>query len=354
MARLRLFANLRELAGTSQAEMAGTTVDEVLAAAAERYGDEFGRALQTAQVWVDGTRVERTAPVPSGAEVAVIPPVSGGQYGGGEQWDDSYHTGEHDPVYGRGGYRGGYVVRSPALLEIGLAAALAAALFLSNTIDLAWFTVAVVLVGAMWVYDVTSSAERRGLTLGYGPSFLAVLAGVLGTYRFGAPGMAVAAVGSAVVVLVWGVANPNLRSIESISAGVSIAITASVGSSSLVLLRLRSEEEAFAFLFVATLAVGISWLSDRTDMPVLDPLVAMIVAAVTSGAIAGAVWAPDLLNTVAASVAAALALVAGRNLGTLLRAGGFFVSGPIPGSLHYLDGVIMASGAFWVLLTILG
>jgi hypothetical protein len=30
------------------------------------------------------------------------------------------------------------------------------------------------------------------------------------------------------------------------------------------------------------------------------------------------------------------------------------VSGPIPGSLHYLDGVIMASGAFWVLLTVLG
>lgn len=136
--------------------------------------------------------------------------------------------------------------------------------------------------------------------------------------------------------------------------GVAISTVAAFGSGSLVLLRLRSEEEAFAFLFVAGIAVAVSWMSDRTDMPVLDPLVAMIVAAVTSGAIAGAVWAPDLLNTVAASVAGALALVAGRNLGTLLRAGGFFVAGPLPGSLHYLDGVMMASGPFWVLLTILG
>jgi hypothetical protein len=155
-------------------------------------------------------------------------------------------------------------------------------------------------------------------------------------------------------VLLWGIVTPGLRSIESISAGVAVATTAGFGASALVLLRLRSEQEAFAFLAVAAVAVLVSWLSDRTDMPVLDPLVAMIVFAVMAGAIAGAVWAPDLLNTVAASVAAALALVAGRNLGTLLRAGGFFVSGPIPGSLHYLDGVIMASGAFWVLLTVLG
>ena len=165
--------------------------------------------------------------------------------------------------------------------------------------------------------------------------------------------MAVATVGAVFLVLIWGLMSPYLRSLQSIAAGVAIATTAAFGSSSIVLLRLRSEEEAFAFLFVCAVAVGVSWASDRNDMPVLDPLVAMIVAAVTAGAVAGAVWAPDLLNAVAASVAGALALVAGRNLGTLLRAGGFFAAGPIPGSLHYLDGVMMASGPFWVLLTVL-
>lgn len=326
MARLRLFANLRELAGTASVDIPGTTVGEVLQKATESYGEDFGRALESAQVWVDGDQAEPESPVPDGAEVAVIPPVSGGAM----------------------------AVRSPVLIEIGLAAVLTAALFVTNLVSLQWLAVAAVLVGAMWAYDITVSADRRGMPVGTGPGLMGVLAGVLATYRFGAPGMAGATVGAALVVLMWGVISPYLRSIDSIASGVAIATTAAFGSASLILLRLRSEEEALAFLFVATVAIAVSWLSDRTDMPVLDPLVATIVAAITSGAIAGVWWAPDLLATVAAAVAAALALVAGRNLGTLLRAGGFFAAGPIPGSLHYLDGVFMAAGPFWVLLTVVG
>ncbi len=326
MARLRLFANLREIAGTGQVEIEGETVGDVLDAATEKFGTDFGRALETAQVWVDGEQADATAAVPAGAEIAVIPPVSGGAM----------------------------AIRSPILIEIGLAALLAIVLFVANAVSLQWLSVAAVLVGSLWAYDLAGSGERRGLALGTAPALIGVLAGVLATYRFGAPGMAASTVGATLLVLVWGVINPYLRSVESISSTVTIATTATFGSASLVLLRLRSEEEAFAFLFVAGLAILISWLSDRSEMPVLDPLVAMIVTAITAGAIAGAMWTPNLLNTVAASVAAALALVAGRNLGTLLRAGGFFVSGPIPGSLHYLDGLFMASGPFWVLLTILG
>ena len=326
MARLRLFANLREIAGTGQVEIEGETVGDVLDAATETFGTDFGRALETAQVWVDGEQADATAAVPAGAEIAVIPPVSGGAM----------------------------AIRSPILIEIGLAALLAIVLFVANAVSLQWLSVAAVLVGSLWAYDLAGSGERRGLALGTAPALIGVIAGVLSTYRFGAPGMAASTVGATLLVLVWAVINPYLRSVESISSTVTIATTATFGSASLVLLRLRSEEEAFAFLFVAGLAILISWLSDRSEMPVLDPLVAMIVTAITAGAIAGAMWTPNLLNTVAASVAAALALVAGRNLGTLLRAGGFFVSGPIPGSLHYLDGLFMASGPFWVLLTILG
>jgi sulfur-carrier protein len=326
MASLRLFANLREIAGTAQVEIDGATVGDVLDQATDSYGGDFARALESAQVWVDGQQADRSVGVGSGAEIAVIPPVSGGAM----------------------------AVRSPILMEIGLAAFLAAALFVGNNASLQWLTVVAVLVGSMWAYDIATAAERRGLLIGTTPALLGVLGGALATYRFGAPGMAAATVGATIVVLVWGVINPYLRSIESISAGFSIATTATFGTASLILLRLRSKEEAFAFLFVAGVAIFVSWLSDRTDMPVLDPLVAMIVAAITAGAIAGSVWGPDLLNTVAASVAAALALVAGRNMGTLLRAGGFFVSGTIPGSLHYLDGLFMAAGPFWVMLTVLG
>ncbi len=325
MARLRLFANLREIAGATEVDIDGATVGDVLDKATATYGEDFGRALAAAQVWVDGEQATPDATVPAGAEIAVIPPVSGGAL----------------------------AARTSVLAEIGLAAILAVVLVITNALSLQWLAVGAVLVGGMWAFDVSRSAESRGLAVASAPGLLGVLAGVLATYRFGAPGMAAATVGATLFVLMWGVINPDLRSIESIASGVSIAMTGAFGAGSLVLLRLRSEEEAAAFLFVAGLAIAVAWLSDRSDMPVLDPLVAIIVAAITAGAIAGAVWAPDLLNTVAASVAAALALVAGRNQGTLLRAGGFFASGPIPGSLHYLDGLFMASGPFWLLLTVL-
>ena len=53
------------------------------------------------------------------------------------------------------------------------------------------------------------------------------------------------------------------------------------------------------------------------------------------------------------AVAAAIALVAGRNLGMLLRAGGLFEQGPIPGSLTYLDGALLAAVSYWSVLTVL-
>lgn len=325
MARLRLFANLRELAGTPQAEIEGSTVAEVLTTATEQFGSDFGRALESSQVWVNGDQANADTPVPADAEVALIPPVSGGALS----------------------------MRPSIFLEFGFAALLIVVLFAANALSLQWLAVAAVLVGAMWVFDVVAAGEMRGMLIGTTPGLLAVLGSVLATYRFGAPGMAAAVAGTVMLVLLWAIANPYLRSIESLSGAIAVAPVAAFGSGSLVLLRLFAEEAAFAFLFSVGIAILVSWLSDRSDMPVLDPLVAMIVAAITAGAVAGAVWTPDLLSTVAASVAGALALVAGRNLGTLLRAGGFFVSGPIPGSLHYLDGLMMASGPFWVFLTIL-
>jgi len=325
MARLRLFANLREIAGTSTTEIPGATVGEILAAANARFGAEFERALGTAQVWVDGERAAADAVVADRSEVAVLPPVSGGTT----------------------------VVQSPMILEIGIVAVMAIALFAANAISLQWFCVVVVLIGGVWVYDLAASADRRGLDVAFIPGFLGVLGGTLGTYRFGAMGLAVATVGAVLVTLLWSVASDRLRPIDSIVAGATISFIGAFGISALVLLRLRSRDETLVFLCVATIAVAVSWMSDRSEMPILDPLVAMLIGAVAAGAVAGAIWAPDLLTAIAGSFAAAIALVAGRNMGTLLRAGGFFITGSVPGSLAYLDGVVLAAGAYWAILTIL-
>ncbi|HUP17982.1 MAG TPA: MoaD/ThiS family protein, partial [Acidimicrobiia bacterium] len=78
MATLRLFANLRELAGVSKVEVDGATVGEIIDAAAARFGPGFQAGLGSAAVWRNGVQASITDPVGPSDEVALIPPVSGG------------------------------------------------------------------------------------------------------------------------------------------------------------------------------------------------------------------------------------------------------------------------------------
>jgi molybdopterin converting factor small subunit len=78
VATLRLFASIREAAGTSRADVDGASVDEVLAEARRRFGQPFIDLLVTCRIWVNGEPAEGTTPVGPRDEVAVLPPVSGG------------------------------------------------------------------------------------------------------------------------------------------------------------------------------------------------------------------------------------------------------------------------------------
>jgi molybdopterin synthase sulfur carrier subunit len=82
MARLRLFAALREAAGVSSEEIEAATVGELLEEARRRYGKRFAEALEFASVAVNGEDVARVggldAPIEPEDEVALLPPVSGG------------------------------------------------------------------------------------------------------------------------------------------------------------------------------------------------------------------------------------------------------------------------------------
>jgi molybdopterin converting factor small subunit len=75
-----LFAQAREAAGARQVELEGATVADVLTAADARFGSAFARLRTSCSVAVDGevVAVEAWARTPAGAEVAVLPPVSGG------------------------------------------------------------------------------------------------------------------------------------------------------------------------------------------------------------------------------------------------------------------------------------
>ena len=74
MARLRLFALLREIAGTGSVEIPGETVEEVVGNATARFGPDFADALRTAQTWLNGERAGPATRVVDGDEIALIPP----------------------------------------------------------------------------------------------------------------------------------------------------------------------------------------------------------------------------------------------------------------------------------------
>lgn len=78
MARVRLFASIREVAGTGRTEIPGATVADVMAGAVKEYGPAFAEVLATCKIWVNGEPALESDSVSDSDEVAVLPPVSGG------------------------------------------------------------------------------------------------------------------------------------------------------------------------------------------------------------------------------------------------------------------------------------
>jgi molybdopterin converting factor small subunit len=56
----------------------GNTVSEVISEAVARFGTDFERVLGTCRIWVNGEVAESDSPVNDNDEVAILPPVSGG------------------------------------------------------------------------------------------------------------------------------------------------------------------------------------------------------------------------------------------------------------------------------------
>lgn len=94
MTTVLMFARARELAGTKSIRIDGTTVDDVLRAAGQRWGDEFSALCETCSVVVDGEVVlpGEFATRSPGAELAILPPVSGGALDADPAHSDSAHS----------------------------------------------------------------------------------------------------------------------------------------------------------------------------------------------------------------------------------------------------------------------
>jgi MoaD family protein len=76
--QVRVFAALRELAGTSRLEASGRTVGEVSDSLAAAHGERFAQIAAVSTFVVNGGRATRETVLADGDEVAILPPVSGG------------------------------------------------------------------------------------------------------------------------------------------------------------------------------------------------------------------------------------------------------------------------------------
>lgn len=79
--QVRLFAALRDAAGTSVVDVEATTVAELLAELAATHGEPMTSRLATATVFVDDLAIrdpDSTHDLTDADEVVVVPPFAGG------------------------------------------------------------------------------------------------------------------------------------------------------------------------------------------------------------------------------------------------------------------------------------
>jgi sulfur-carrier protein len=78
MATLRLFASVKQMAGTGSVILSGATVSDVVEEASTRFGAEFSDMAKNCRIWLNGNPTEINTPVNDDDEIALLPPVSGG------------------------------------------------------------------------------------------------------------------------------------------------------------------------------------------------------------------------------------------------------------------------------------
>ena len=76
---MRLFASLREAAGTHELDVDGATVDDIVRALAEKFGGSFEELARSGSAVVNGERADWDTPLRGDDEVGLLPPVSGGE-----------------------------------------------------------------------------------------------------------------------------------------------------------------------------------------------------------------------------------------------------------------------------------
>jgi molybdopterin converting factor small subunit len=329
MAKLRLFASLREAAGATLLDVAGRTVGDIIDAATAEHGPQFAASLPTARIWVNGDPAERDTEVGPNDEVALLPPVSGGSQTAVEPATQAF--------------------------QVVIALALVGAMVLANYARLEVFVFITVGAVLAWLWDLTDVAALRGRQLNVIPTFIAVAAAANGAYAWGFAGFAGGVMAGVGVALAWAVFVPSHRTIEGLSTTLLLGAVGGTAAGGLVLVRMRAVEEVTAFILIAAAAALAAWAAHRfsEQWPWLDVNVALVVAATLTGLAAALVSGVlSATGVFLAALAAGAGLIAGRVLGSLIRTGDVLHTIRAPGLLTMFDGAILAAPLFWLALAV--
>lgn len=331
MATLRLFANLRECAGTSSAEVAGETVGAVLGAAVQTYGAAFAEGLSTARVWVNGEPADDETVVTAQDEIALIPPVSGGAAVMTEQSD---------------------------LTRGALVLTLLGAVVVGNLVSVEMLVFAIVGATLAWLWDVRDALLTRNVEVAVIPVMITVAVTANSAYRWGLGGFAAGLAVGFAVILSWAVVDLRARTVEALSLGLLLTAITSVTVGGLVLIRIAGDQRYVTVYLVVAFVAGVSsWAAHRmaADVAGVDPNVAAIVGALISAVLLGFFTDVLTLSSITlAALAVGAGVVGGRTLGSMLRTGSVIHTERAPGLLTIFDGAYPAAALYWVSLTLFG
>ena len=329
MATLRLFANLRESAGTDSAQFEADTVDELLGQASDRFGTQFSAGLGSARVWVNGEQAEVDTPIGPSDEVALIPPVSGGALS-----MTNFEV-------------------APNLLSVALVVSLLAVAWA----DEAWYVF--VAVGAIlaWVWDLSDTASRLRDAFVVYPALIGTVTAATGAYAWGFEGFAGGIAVAIIISVSWPVFFASSRDFRMTASTTLVTLIAGSAGAGLVLIRLLGSYAVVAFVLVTVFALVGAWIAGAYGAQIqsIDANVGALLGALIAGLVAGlAIDQLDIAAGLLGGVAAAAGVISGRALGSMLRTGTVIHTEDAPGSLAMFDGAVMAAPLFWLALWLIG
>ncbi|MGD2060057.1 MAG: MoaD/ThiS family protein [Acidimicrobiia bacterium] len=327
MAKLRLFANLREIAGTARLDVPADTVGEVIEAINEKFGPEFARAVGSSRIWVNGQEAAAEDGLGEDDELVLLPPVSGGS----------------QPT-----------TMAPTDLAPFLPLAIAALVVLANIQDQPIWAAALVAVIAVWALDLNTAFTARGRVFAPLAVVAVGAAATLSAHILGPTGYGLSMAIAVVVVLGWAVAFPPYRQVEAFAPTLLVSLIGGLATSSMILSRssFTPDEQAVDVFLVATIAgVGLGVLVGRLpQLPFLDRFSTTAIGAVLAAMAAAALWDLDVVGYLLVGLGISVALVAGQGLSSMLRTGGVALTERPPGILASFDGVILAAAIYFPLI----